>query len=52
MIALTVMVIGVGPDVPGYIYMLGMVMLYAAAIMTLWSMCAYLVLAWPDLRES
>ena len=52
MIALTVMVIGVGPDVPAYIYMLGMVMLYAAAIMTLWSMCAYLALAWPDLRES
>ncbi len=52
MIALTIMIIGVGPDVPSYMYVLGMVMLYAAAIMTLWSMFAYLALAWPDLRES
>ena len=52
MIALTIMVIGVGPDMPSYLYGGGMLMLYAATIMTLWSMIDYLVLAWPDLRES
>ena len=52
MIALAVMIVGAGPDIPGYLYGLGVVMLYVAAIMTLWSMFAYLSLAWPDLRES
>ena len=52
MIALAIMIVGGGPDIPGYLYGLGVVMLYVAAIMTLWSMFAYLALAWPDLRES
>ena len=33
-----------------WIYALGMVSLYLAAILTLWSMVQYLRAAWPDLR--
>jgi CDP-diacylglycerol---glycerol-3-phosphate 3-phosphatidyltransferase len=52
MIALAIMIVGVGPDMPSALYALGMVMLYAATIMTLWSMFAYLALAWPELRDA
>ena len=52
MVALMMMVVGVGPDMPGILYGAGMAMLYVATIITLWSMVDYLVLAWPDLRES
>lgn len=30
---------------------LGWVLLYVAVVLTLWSMCVYLVAAWPSLRE-
>lgn len=30
---------------------LGMLLLYVAAILTLWSMCIYLVAAWPQLKD-
>ncbi len=33
------------------IYRLGMIALYIAAILTLWSMVQYLALAWPDLTD-
>jgi CDP-diacylglycerol--glycerol-3-phosphate 3-phosphatidyltransferase/cardiolipin synthase len=34
------------------VYGIGMVLLYIAAILTLWSMCEYLYSAWPKLLES
>ncbi len=34
------------------IYTIGMVLLYVAAILTLWSMYLYLSAAWPQLRDS
>lgn len=30
---------------------IGAILLYIAAILTIWSMCVYLKAAWPDLRE-
>ena len=33
------------------IYEIGMVSLYIAALLTLWSMCQYLYLAWPELTD-
>ncbi len=39
---------------PGYhisIFVMGMVLLYLAAVLTLWSMLMYLKTAWPDLTE-
>lgn len=33
------------------VYRIGMVSLYVAAILTLWSMLQYLYLAWPDLTD-
>lgn len=30
---------------------LGTFLLYVAAVLTLWSMCVYIKLAWPDLKE-
>ena len=30
----------------------GAILLYIAAILTIWSMCVYLKAAWPDLREA
>ncbi|MCH9644138.1 MAG: CDP-diacylglycerol--glycerol-3-phosphate 3-phosphatidyltransferase [Gammaproteobacteria bacterium] len=38
------------PEDPGVVQMLGVVLLYLSAILTLWSMCIYLKLAWPDLN--
>jgi CDP-diacylglycerol--glycerol-3-phosphate 3-phosphatidyltransferase/cardiolipin synthase len=32
-------------------YDAGLLLLYVAAALTLWSMCRYLLLAWPDLRQ-
>ena len=52
MIALPLMIVAGSDDVPPLVDVIAMVMLYAATIMTLWSMLAYLRLAWPDLRES
>ena len=34
------------------IYALGVILLYIAVILTLWSMCEYLYSAWPKLIES
>ncbi len=52
MIALIAMTTGGGPDMPVLIYDLGLLLLYAATVMTLWSMVDYLRLAWPELRDS
>jgi CDP-diacylglycerol--glycerol-3-phosphate 3-phosphatidyltransferase len=38
-----------GPDLANKFVMLGYVLLYTAAALTLWSMFEYLKLAWPDL---
>lgn len=40
-----------GPDLDSLVVLLGYVLLYAAAILTLWSMFQYLKLAWPDLSS-
>lgn len=32
-------------------HMLGMVLIYVAAILTVWSMCYYLMKAWPEIRD-
>ncbi|MCC6202779.1 MAG: CDP-diacylglycerol--glycerol-3-phosphate 3-phosphatidyltransferase [Gammaproteobacteria bacterium] len=32
-------------------YRIGVVLLYLAALLTIWSMCQYLAAAWPDLRR-
>ncbi len=32
--------------------MVGMALLYAAALLTLWSMCLYLLAAWPELKRN
>ncbi len=34
------------------VYKTGLVLLYVAAILTLWSMCQYLIAAWPQLRRN
>ena len=34
------------------VYKLGLVLLYVAAVLTLWSLLQYIVSAWPKLRES
>lgn len=47
-----VILLGCGPagfDNPAVI--LGYILLYAAAILTIWSMCEYLKIAWPDLSR-
>ena len=33
------------------IYSIGLVLLYVAALLTLWSMFQYIAVAWPKLRE-
>lgn len=40
-----------GPDIESPVVLLGYALLYAAAILTLWSMFQYLKLAWPDLSS-
>lgn len=52
MIALILLTVGAGPDMPAVIFQGGLVLLYAATVMTLWSMVDYLMLAWPELSES
>ncbi|HLF30960.1 MAG TPA: CDP-alcohol phosphatidyltransferase family protein, partial [Xanthomonadales bacterium] len=34
------------------VYGIGLVLLYVAALLTLWSMCQYIASAWPKLRET
>ena len=50
MVAIIVL-LAFGPDVQSLPVMIGYVLLYAAAILTLWSMYLYLRLAWPDLSS-
>jgi CDP-diacylglycerol---glycerol-3-phosphate 3-phosphatidyltransferase len=50
MIAIVFLLAG-GPDLESLVVLLGYVLLYAAAILTLWSMFQYLKLAWPDLSS-
>ena len=52
MTALVLMTVGSGRGVPVMLYEVGVMMLYAAAVLTLWSMASYLMLAWPDLKDS
>ncbi len=52
MIALVFLIIGGGDEAPAWFYSIGMVLLYVAMIMTLWSMFVYLSLAWPDLSDN
>ena len=50
MIALIFLLAG-GPDLEKPVVIIGYVLLYLAAILTLWSMYQYLRLAWPDLSS-
>jgi CDP-diacylglycerol--glycerol-3-phosphate 3-phosphatidyltransferase len=50
MFALVFLLAG-GPDLENPAVMLGYILLYLAAILTLWSMYQYLRLAWPDLSS-
>jgi CDP-diacylglycerol--glycerol-3-phosphate 3-phosphatidyltransferase len=50
MFALVFLLAG-GPDLENPVVMLGYILLYLAAILTLWSMYQYLRLAWPDLSS-
>ena len=52
MVALVLLVIGSPAPVDWWFNTLGVVLLYAATVMTLWSMLDYLRLAWPDLVDS
>jgi phosphatidylglycerophosphate synthase len=40
-----------GPDLSAPLVILGYLLLYVAAGLTLWSMYQYLVVAWPDLAS-
>ena len=51
MIAIAVLLLVNPEQYPVYSY-LGIVLLYAAAILTLWSMVMYLKAAWPTLKET
>jgi CDP-diacylglycerol--glycerol-3-phosphate 3-phosphatidyltransferase len=50
MFALVFLLAG-GPNLENPVVMLGYILLYLAAILTLWSMYEYLRLAWPDLSS-
>ena len=50
MIAITLLLAG-GPDKENPVVILGYILLYAAAFLTLWSMFQYLKLAWPELSS-
>ncbi|MGR8921708.1 MAG: CDP-diacylglycerol--glycerol-3-phosphate 3-phosphatidyltransferase [Gammaproteobacteria bacterium] len=52
MIALVALIVASAPGTPAAIGQAGVVLLYAATVMTLWSMLDYLRLAWPDLVNS
>jgi CDP-diacylglycerol--glycerol-3-phosphate 3-phosphatidyltransferase len=49
MIAL-IMLLAVNLTTPFWLGALGTVLLYVAAALTLWSMCVYIKLAWPDFK--
>ncbi len=48
MIAITTLLLD--PDIP-YLGWLGLALLHAAAVLTLWSMVVYLKIAWPEFRR-
>jgi len=52
MTALVLLIIAEGPDGAFGLYMTGMVFLYLAMIITLWTMFVYLLLAWPELSDA
>ncbi|MEQ8661927.1 MAG: CDP-diacylglycerol--glycerol-3-phosphate 3-phosphatidyltransferase [Gammaproteobacteria bacterium] len=52
MIALALLVIGSTASPLWWLNALGIVLLYVATVITLWSMLVYLRLAWPDLIDS
>ena len=49
MIAITLLLAN-APNFSDLLVVLGYVLLYVAALMTLWSMCIYLIAAWPTLE--
>ncbi len=49
MVAITILLAN-APDLHDHWVMSGYVLLYVAALMTLWSMCIYLMAAWPTLE--
>ncbi len=51
MVAL-VLLIWFAPDTPVWILWSGVLLLWVAAVLTLWTMIAYLKVAWPDLTSS
>lgn len=51
MIALGLLTVSHAPVTPVWLGQAGVLLLYAATILTLWSMLVYLRLAWPDLRR-
>ena len=52
MVALVLLIVGQAATTPPWIYDFGVALLYLATALTLWSMCGYLLLAWPDLKRS
>ncbi len=50
MIAITGLIAN-APDLGNWVVWLAYLLLYAATVLTLWSMLLYLKAAWPDLRE-
>lgn len=51
MVSLVLLVAACGAEAPPWLWPLGMLLLYVATLLTLWSMIEYLRLAWPDLLE-
>ncbi|GJM07366.1 MAG: CDP-diacylglycerol--glycerol-3-phosphate 3-phosphatidyltransferase [marine bacterium B5-7] len=49
MIAVTVLLLCAVPSLQGY-YWIGLLLMYAAALLTLWTMAMYLKVAWPALQ--
>ena len=51
MIALALLIASHAVQAPAWLAVSGVVLLYAAAVLTLWSMLLYLRAAWPDLTR-
>ncbi len=53
MLAITLLLLGRSESIPNYhtLAMVGYGLLYAAAVMTLWSMVIYLKTAWPEFQK-
>lgn len=52
MVALVFLIVASSSQAPAWLYWTGVGLLYVATVMTLWSMVAYLALAWPELSDS